>query len=410
MTARYPLIINDSMKYNLLNLRQEVREELLHNILPWWMEHMPDDRTGGFHGRIDGKGELKGDASRGGVLNARILWTFSSAVRQLKNELYLPFATRAFDYIQQHFIDPEQGGTYWELNPDGSVKDPKKQIYAQAFFAYAFTEYFRATGDNRALANARQLFHLIEEKSFDKEKNGYFEAYSRDWQLLDDRRLSAKDANEKKTMNTHLHILEAYTNLFRVWKDDVLRKQLHNLIELFLSNILNQQTHHLSLFFDEEWNRKSQRISYGHDIEAAWLLVEAAEVLGDKALLRKVEQRSVWVTAAAAEGWQPDGSLINETDPATGHTDSNRDWWVQAEAMVGFYNAYSISGDEKYAQQVLYTWEYVKLYLIDRQQGEWFWAASPEGQPDTVNDKAGFWKCPYHNSRMCFEVMQRIKS
>lgn len=396
------------MKYNLLNLRQEVREEVLHHILPFWMENMPDEKQGGYFGRIDGKGIVKTEATKGGILNARILWTFSSAVIHLGNPLYLPYAQRAYDYARTHFLDETNGGTFWELKADGTPADTRKQIYAQAFFAYAFTEYYRATGDAEALERAKKLFYLIETHSFDKLKNGYLEAYSNDWQLLDDMRLSAKDANEKKTMNTHLHILEAYTNLFRVWKDEQLRQQLRNLIELFLHRILNAQTHHLDLFFDEDWNCKSDLISYGHDIEASWLLVEAAEVLGDLALLNQVKERAVKVANAAAEGIQADGSLINEHNNLSGHTDTNRDWWGQAEAMVGFYTAYAITGDECYANYALNNWEYIKKYIIDQEKGEWYWAADARGIPDTTNDKAGFWKCPYHNSRMCFELIHRI--
>ena len=237
-------------------IKQEIYDELTKNILPFWMERMVDEKNGGFFGQINGENKLVSEAPKGGILNARILWTFSSAVLNLKNSQYLTFAERAKNYILNHFFDAENGGTYWMLHADGTPADTKKQIYSQAFFIYALTELHRASGDEECLSKAKDLFHLIEKHSFDSEKNGYFEAYSRDWQLLDDLRLSEKDANEKKTMNTHLHILEAYTNLYRVWKDENLEKQLQNLIELFLTKIINPRTHHLDLFFDEDWNCK----------------------------------------------------------------------------------------------------------------------------------------------------------
>ena len=396
------------MKYELLELKQQLKEELTHNILPFWMEKMTDDQNGGFYGQMTGKNKLVTDAPKGGILNARILWTFSSAALHLKNPLYLKYATRAKEYIFNYFFDSENGGTYWMLNADGTPTDTKKQIYSQAFFIYALVEYYRATADKDCLDKAIELFLLIEKYSFDNELNGYFEAYSRDWVLLEDLRLSDKDANEKKTMNTHLHILEAYTNLYRVWKDDVLKNKLQNLIKIFITKIINPKTHHLDLFFDENWACKSTLFSYGHDIESVWLLYEAAEVLGNQELLKKVRETVIRVAKAADEGVQPNGGIINEKNYHTGHVDTNFDWWPQAEAMVGFYNVYELTNDQSFAQKTLNTWEFINKYIIDKTNGEWHWSVSSKGKIDTQNDKAGFWKCPYHNSRMCLELMERI--
>jgi mannobiose 2-epimerase len=396
------------MKYNLSQLRLELNDELTKNILPFWMEKMVDEKQGGFYGQMTGKNRLIPDAFKGGILNARILWTFSSAALHLKNPLYTEYAKRAKDYIFEHFFDAENGGTFWMLNADGTPADTKKQIYSQAFFIYALAEYFRLTQDKECLDKAIELFGLIEKNSFDKELNGYFEAYSKDWFLLEDLRLSTKDANEKKTMNTHLHVLEAYTNLYRVWKDEELAKQLKNLIEIFLDKIINQKTNHLDLFFDEHWKCKSTLISYGHDIESAWLLDEAAIVLGDAATLKKVLVIALKIADAAAEGMQPNGSIINERNNTTGQIDNNCDWWTQAEAMIGFLNAYKLSGNELYLQKTIAEWNFIKRFIIDKTAGEWHWAVSSEGVVDESNDKAGFWKCPYHNSRMCLELIERI--
>ncbi|HEY5509121.1 MAG TPA: AGE family epimerase/isomerase [Paludibacter sp.] len=396
------------MKYELLQLKQELKEELTHNILPFWMDKMTDDKNGGYYGQMTGRDQLVPDAPKGGILNARILWTFSSAALALKNPLYTEYAKRAKDYAFEHFFDAENGGTYWMLKADGTPADTKKQIYSQAFFIYALVEYYRVTNDKACLDKAIELFDLIEKYSFDTELNGYFEAYSRDWVLLEDLRLSEKDANEKKTMNTHLHILEAYTNLYRVWDSPLLKKQLRNLIELFLDKIINPQTHHLDLFFDENWDCKSTLFSYGHDIEAAWLIDEAAVVLGDLEMLKRVHKVVGKVADAAAEGVQPNGSIVNEKNSATGHVDTNCDWWPQAEAMVGFFNAYELSKDESYAMKTLAAWEFVKANIVDTENGEWHWSVSATGKVDTNNDKAGFWKCPYHNGRMCLELFTRI--
>lgn len=398
------------MKSNLLILKQELQEELTHNILPFWMNKMVDEQNGGYYGQISGTNKLITDAPKGGILNARILWTFSSAALHLKNSLYRDYAKRAKDYAFKYFFDAENGGAYWMLNADGTPADTKKQIYCQSFFIYALVEYYRVSGDIECLDKAIELFYLIEKFSFDPFQNGYFEAYSHDWKLLEDLRLSEKDANEKKTMNTHLHILEAYTNLFRVCKDPLLEKQLKNLIDIFLEKIINQKTHHLDLFFDETWECKSTLISYGHDIEAAWLLEEAAIVLGDIPLINKVRAIVIQIADAASEGIQPNGSIINERNYATGHVDTNCDWWPQAEAMVGFYAAYELSKNKEYAKKTIAAWAFTKKFIIDKNEGEWHWAVSEKGIIDVNNDKAGFWKCPYHNARMCLELIMRIKN
>ncbi|MFY9150507.1 MAG: AGE family epimerase/isomerase [Prolixibacteraceae bacterium] len=397
------------MTPNLMQLKTEVQNELLNNILPFWSGKMIDHQYGGFYGRIDGNDQLIPTADKGGILNARILWSFSSVYLQEKNPLYLEMANRAKACILEHFFDPEFGGTYWTISFDGKPVDTKKQIYSQAFFIYAFTEHYRASGDKSSLNTAIELFRMIENRSFDRQLNGYFEAYSRDWNLLEDLRLSEKDANEKKTMNTHLHILEAYTNLYRVWKDDELGKQLRNLILIFTEKIVNRKTKHLDLFFDENWNPKGEIISYGHDIEAAWLIDEAARVLGDQELLDEVQFICVGIAKAACEGLQPDGSIVYEKDNSTGHLDKDRHWWGQAEAVVGFLNAWELTGDKNWLTKAEMNWKYISENLIDREKGEWFWSVSDDGIANRTEDKAGFWKCPYHNSRMCLEIMARSK-
>ncbi|MDP2890500.1 MAG: AGE family epimerase/isomerase [Bacteroidota bacterium] len=393
------------MNSNLLELKQQLRKELTGNILPFWSEKMTDNGNGGFYGQINRDGQLVPKADKGGILNARILWSFSAAYLLEKNPLYLEMANRAKDFILKHFFDSEFGGTYWTISFDGKPVDTKKQIYSQAFFIYALTEHYRASGDESSLRTAVGLFRLIENHSFDCEMNGYFEAYSRDWKLLEDLRLSEKDENEKKTMNTHLHILEAYTNLHRVWKDQTLGQQLGNLILIFTEKIVNQKTFHLDLFFDENWNTKSTIVSYGHDIEASWLIDEAARVLGDQELLAEVQKVCIKIAEAACEGLQPDGSLVYELDK--GHLDTDRHWWVNAEGVVGFMNAFELTGDHEWLEKSLKCWKYIQENLIDTEKGEWFWSISEDGTVNRDGDKAGFWKCPYHNSRMCLEIMTR---
>ncbi|WP_297329194.1 AGE family epimerase/isomerase [uncultured Bacteroides sp.] len=387
---------------------KEMEEELVANILPFWMDKMTDQTHGGFYGRITGTEKLMPEAEKGAILNARILWTFSSAYRLLKKEEYLTTATRAKRFIIDHFYDKEYGGVFWSLDYKGHPLDKKKQIYALGFAIYGLSEFHRATGDKEALDYAIRLFESIEKHSFDVVKNGYCEALTRDWKEMTDMRLSDKDENERKTMNTHLHILEPYTNLFRVWKDQRLEKQLRNLIELFTDKILNIETGHLELFFNDDWVSKYRVISYGHDIEASWLIHEAALVLGDEAFLEKVEPLVEYIAAAADEGLTPDGSMIYETFLDKDQTDKDRHWWVQAENVVGHANLYQHFDDEIAMQKAFRCWEFIKKHLIDYKQGEWHWSLRADGRVNTTDDKAGFWKCPYHNGRMCMEMIERF--
>lgn len=379
--------------------------ELTENILPFWMDKMQDCEHGGFYGRMDGNNTLHPDANKGAILNARILWTFSAAYRLLKNPGYLAVAQRAFDYIIARFLDKQYGGVYWELDCLGNPVNRKKQVYAQGFALYGFAEFYRATGQTQALELAKEFFRLIE-RCVDTERGGYFEAYTEDWQPIADMRLSEKDANEKKTMNTHLHILEPYTNLCRIWDDEELKAAQKRLIKVFMECILNRSNHHLQLFFGEDWEVKSATVSYGHDIEASWLLLEAAEVLGDQELLAEVRKLSLQIADAASEGIEESGSMVYERKGE--YVESERHWWVQAEAVVGYMYAFKNSANSDYKQKAMRVWEYVQDQLIDSTNGEWHWSRLADGTMNCEEDKAGFWKCPYHNGRMCMEMMEHF--
>ena len=424
------------MKEEVKTLKAEVRDVLENNILSFWLEKMVDKENGGFYGQMTGEGQLVKTADKGCILNARILWSFSAAYRVLRKPEYLEAATRAKDYIINHFIDKEYGGTYWSLDYKGQPRDTKKQFYAIGFTIYGLSEYARATGDREALDYAISLYECIEEHSLDREYNGYIEACTREWGEIADMRLSELDANYPKSQNTHLHIIEPYTNLYRCIKelkaaescnyvpaigsvlpigitvpDEFvvrLESSLRNLITIFTDKILNPETHHLDLFFDMDWTRQAGRLeSYGHDIECSWLMHEAALVLGDETVLRKVENIVQMVAKASEKGLNEDGSMVHEANLDTGYVDTDRHWWVQAENVVGWINIWQYFGDESALQKALRCWQYIKDNLIDREGGEWWWSRDPERNINRKDDKAGFWKCPYHNSRMCLELIER---
>lgn len=384
----------------------EFRKELEENILPFWIEKMEDKKNGGFFGRIDGDGVIHSTAPKGAVLNTRLLWTFSAAYRVLRNPVYLQMAERSFQYIVDYFIDKKNGGVYWELDYQGKVLSSKKQTYAQGFALYGFSEYYRACGNPKALDLAKEFFFLIEKKCRDKKAGGYWEAFTEDWNVIEDMRLSDKDANECKTMNTHLHVLEPYTNLCRIWDSKELREAQREMIVVFTDKILDKQSGHLNLFFDDNWTLKSETVSYGHDIEASWLLMEAAEVLGDAKLIDQVKPLSLKIADASAEGLELNGSMIYEKTGS--HLDYHRHWWVQAEAIVGFMYAWRHSGEDEYRNKAFATWRYIQKYLVDSLGGEWFLMRDKEENLEIHEDKAGFWKCSYHNSRMCLEMIENF--
>lgn len=395
------------------DLANDARLLLEENILPFWSTVMVDNCRGGFFGRQDGMHHIVPDAPRGAILNARILWAFSAAYRVLRRPEYLETATRARDYMLRHFIDAEYGGVYWAVDAEGNALDTKKQTYAIGFAIYGFSEYARATGDEKALQTAVSLYKDIECHAFDPVNGGYHEALTRSWQPIGDMRLSDKDENCDKTMNTHLHIIEPYTNLYRVWKDEGLKQKIMGLVDVFTQRLLNKDTGHLDLFFDTEWNGRRDIESFGHDIEASWLLDETASVLDDDALsvgLAPVVKR---IAYASEEGLNADGSMTGERWKADGHTTTERDWWVQCECVIGELNmAMRTAGNERlmHIEKAVRCYEYIKENLVDREHGEWYWSVAPDGTPNLHDDHAGFWKCPYHNTRMCLEVIERHES
>lgn len=396
------------MSLQLKLLKSELTAEL-NSILNYWSERTIDDQNGGFVGQIDFNDQLILNAEKGSVLNARILWTFSASYKTTKNENHKKLAERAFEFLATYFYDTQFGGLFWSINEDKTPKDTKNQIYALAFAIYGLSEFYSITKEEKALEIAKNLYLKIQEHSYDPVNKGYFEAFTKDWQPIEDLRLSAKDANEKKTMNTHLHIIEAYANLYKVWKDENLLATIIELLETIEKYFINTETGHLRLFFDENWKEKPDVISYGHDIEAAWLLQQCAEISGNETLIENYKKHAIQIAEVTKEGLDADGGLWYEFDPEKDELIAEKHWWPQAEALIGFYNAYQLTGKVEYLDIVYKNWKFIKKHIIDPQNGEWFWGVY-EDYSVMRKDKAGFWKCPYHNSRACLELIRRIEN
>jgi mannobiose 2-epimerase len=390
-------------------LRDAMQKDLRENVLPFWAREAVDREGGGFHGYVSDEGVADPLAPRGGVLCARILWTWSAAFRDTGDEAHRATADRAFAYLRDRFFDREHGGTYWMLDHEGRPVADRKQTYALAFSVYALAEYHRATGSADALERATSLFRAIERHAADPGDGGYWEARARDWSPLEDVRLSDKDLNAPKSMNTHLHVMEAYANLLRAWEGPGLRGRLRDVVALHLDRIVDPQAGRLLLFFDERWTPVSRMVSYGHDIEASWLLVEAAEAAGDPALLERAKAAAVRMARVTlAEGVDAVHGGVFAERGEDGRLDDDKHWWMQAEAVVGFLNAWEMTGEEPFLAAAERVWAFVDRFLVDRVHGEWRWRVRRDGTAIPGLPKVEPWKCPYHNSRAALEVAARV--
>ena len=390
------------------DLKKQFENELTENILDYWINEVYDTSRRTFFCKINNKGERFPEAPISAVFITRIMWTFSATHRFSPKPEYKKMADEAFRVIIETFWDNLNGGIFWSVFPDGRPEDTKKQFYAEAFFIYALSEYWLAFKDEKARQMAISMFMLMEKYAFDPQFGGYIEANTADWKETNDQRLSPKDLDVKKSMNTHLHILEAYTNLYRIHKTVEVGKKVEHLLRVFLDKILDLKSGHLILFFDKDWTVRSNIDSYGHDIEATWLMLEAAEALGKKELIEEVEHVAVKISdVVAKEGLAAHGGMYYEKKD--GHMHEQFDWWPQAESVVGFYNTWQITKDDKYLGNAKNSWDFIQTNIIDKKKGEWFWGV--DAQLKVLNvDKVSPWKAPYHNGRMCLEMIRRINS
>lgn len=409
--------------------RAELEDELLDNILPFYMHVATDRQRGGFYGLVHNDLTVEPDAPRALIQVTRILWAFAHSCRALDAPHFLPTAERAWDLLRRDFHDPATGGMHWMVAADGTPLDRRRLLYGQAFAIYAFAEYALATGNRTALHEALTLFDLVEAHGWDAAGGGYVEGCTPDWQPDPGQRVDEVSGPVAFSMNTHLHLVEAYTTLLHAVREAgqpatatsatsaatsaaagaaAVETALRRALLLLLRKVV-QPSDHFALQFDRAWQPLDGRASYGHDIEGSWLMVEAAEALGDGALLAEVRATALRLAQRTLEqGVDADGGLCNEGD-ADGPTDLDKDWWPQAEAMVGFLNAFQLSGEVRYLQAALASWRFIQRFIVDHAQGEWLWGVTRNGLP-VHKQKSGPWKGPYHNGRACLEAMRRLEA
>lgn len=386
-------------------LESWVLDQECHNIAKWWLECSQDHENGGFWGELSADAIPVADANKGVILNTRILWFFSEAARLHSHAEYRKMADRAFHFVIEKFDDKQFGGVLWELNCSGTAVNGKKQIYAQSFAIYALSAYYQLTGNEAALTTAMDYFSLVEQHGTDQTYGGYLEAFARDWSPLNDVRLSEKDLNSPKSMNTHIHLLEAYTRLYQVSQSKLVGDALQSLITLICEKIINQQTAHLYLFQGLDWQDHSDCISFGHDIECSWLIWDALNVLDNSSLLAKYRKLVILMADTCLRQSIGDlGQVCDKLSLADNKIHQQSYWWVQAEALVGFLNAYKLTGNAAFYQACEKIWHFTQTQHIDRQHGEWRWLALRDQNSSPPQYKAGFWKAPYHNGRAMMEA------
>lgn len=388
----------------LKQLAVAVEDNLYNNIIPFWLNHSVDSINGGFFGTVDNEGNGDPEAHKALILNARILWTFSGLYMKDKDQRYLLMADRAYQYIDNHFIDKEFGGGFYTVDKAGKCLTDTKNTYANAFLIYGLAEYFRATGNQAALEHAKKTFMTLEKFAHDSIYGGYSESFLRDWSPAPPRKGGFLN-NDGKTMNTSLHLMEAFANLHRVWVSPILSERLEEMITLTLEKIINPETHLQYYMFNRDWSNRADIKSYGHDIECSWLLLESAEILGNEVLIERVKKASLAMAQSTLEALNPDGRLVYES--VNGKAMKALQWWAQAEAVVGYVNAWQLTGDEVWLDRAQSVWAYTDKTFIDKQFGEWYWGLEEDEQINRETPKISDWKCPYHNSRMCMEVIRR---
>ena len=383
----------------------QVKEHLLNDIIPFW-QRLRDEEYGGFYGYMGYDLAIDKKAVKGCILNSRILWFFSNAYLLLKDEQLLKDAGHAFKFLKDHCLDEENGGIYWSLTYAGKPEDTTKHTYNQAFAIYALSSYYDASKDEQALKIAQELYRMIETKC--KDEYGYLEAFNIRFEPAENDKLSENGVMAEKTMNTLLHVFEAYTELYRVTHDSKVADNIRYMLDLVADKVYNSKIGRQEVFFDRTWNTLIDLYSYGHDIETSWLIDRGLEVLGDDAYTAKLSPITKTITENIYKRAYIDHSLVNEAE--NGVVDTTRIWWVQAEAVVGFLNGYQKSPEHKeYLEAAEDIWGYIRDYLVDKRCSEWYWALDENRKP-LEKPIVEPWKCPYHNGRMCFEVVKRLKN
>lgn len=382
-------------------MSEEIRAHLQEKMIPFWKKLK--DARGGYYGYVGYDLAIDEKAEKGCILNSRILWFFAAAAIDVDPSLK-EYAEHAWLFLRDYFWDREYGGLYWSVTADGDPLDDSKHTYNQAFAVYALAKWYECSHEEEARKLAMDLFDHIENNMRDDE--GYLEAFDRSFQPVTNEKLSENGVEAARTMNTLLHVMEAYTELYRVSGEEKVREKLVSTLEIFEKKIYSQEKKRLLVFFDRDYRSLIDLYSYGHDIEAAWLLNRTTEVLGDPEWKKRIDPITAQLTASVYKEAFDSRSIPGEAE--NGVVLEDRIWWVQAEGINGFLDAYQRDPSHtEYLQAAESIWGFIKEYLIDPREGsEWFDHTDAKGAPAALPFVQP-WKCPYHNGRMCLEVLRK---
>lgn len=382
------------------------KEHLENSLIPLWNK-MKDETNGGFYGYADSKGNPDVKSVKGVILNSRILWFYASAYQLLRKPELLEMADHAYRFLVDFCFDSQYSGVYWSVNYDGTVCDDTKHTYNQAFAIYALSAYYQASKKKEALNLAYVLYHVIEEKC--RDSNGYLEAFKRDFTPSSNEKLSENGVIAERTMNTLLHVLEAYSELYRADPFYEVGDSIRSILRLFEKKIYDSEKQICDVFFDADYHSLIDLESFGHDIETSWLIDRGCSVLEDKAYQKEMQPMINGLAEAAYRNAfdEHQNALNNEREGDC--VDRQKIWWVQAESVVGFYNAYQKNPKKtEYLHTAEKIWEFIQHHVIDSKSGEWIESIPADNLPDIEQALVHPWKCPYHNGRMCMEMIQRL--
>ena len=376
--------------------KQEFYNHLTGDLIPFW-NNLYDSEYGGFYGSADSDNNINKTSPKSAVLQTRILWFYSSCYKALKDKNLFEYASRQFDFIIKYMIDENDGGIFWDVEYDGKVKDRQKHTYALAFALYSISAYYSVSKNKSAFDAAQRLFNLIERDY--KDEYGYTEVFSLDKSVK----------GSARTMNTLLHIIEAYTEYHAAVNTAESRKALEYSLDLVRTKAYNDDLCRIECNFDEFMNPVGDVLSYGHDIEASWIVYRACEILGNDEILSDLSPKLDKLTQnVISKGFVDNGRNGIYYECKNNIDNTYRSWWVMSEAIVALVHRYNLYKDKQSIYLAENVWDYVKKYFISP-HGEWHTQVDEKGEAiKSRSGLCGAWKCPYHNGRMCLELMEML--
>lgn len=406
----------------------KLRHNLEEYVIDFWYPRSIDDEHGGFILSYDDEGAFAGNDAKMIVTQARMTWFFARLTRtDVVDGDYTDAADHGFAFLRDAMWDDDHGGFYWEVDRRGTVRKPRKHLYGQAFGLYALAEYYRVTGNEQALDLAGDLFEVIDDVAKDHQNGGYHEYFEPDWEQVTEGTTylatiepdwSPKESGESvldptlKLMNTHLHLLEAFTTYYRVTGDETVRERLHELLTILTNTVVRKDRPACTDKYDPDWTPKLDDadfrvVSYGHDVENVWLTMEASEAL-DVPTRLFADLYDGLFDYSLEYGYDDQNGGFYFFGPLGEHaTNRIKAWWVQAEAMTSALRMYEATGEDVYRNVFEETYDFIEQYHVDETHGEWHSGVDETLEP--VGRKGAEYKGAYHDGRALIECIETLE-